>query len=374
MAKLAIILTENVRPSVRGELTRWMIEPRPGVFVGKLSRRVREKLWDKTCKHKEDGGCMIIYAANNEQRFAMEMAGECRREIVDFDGITLIRIPGESVPVATALPARALIPPRRPIKHEENQPVPGNPPVPPIPRPFQDPGDLTMLPVKSTTAEVQPPITAPAIYKTAPTTPEQSPPKKVYHVRMPPTARSPGTITTPPLEAGLKVGMNGVKPCPSTSLDPIPDPLKSPAPAKSSSSPKQAVQFTPFSRKKDIPAPRDLLKTAPTLSPLFALATFPLPIDLIRGMASPPSYEKGDDYQQAGNVRARFIDIEARTLRGQVVGGAAYDTEVTLFQGKLSGTCSCPVRRNCKHCVALCLEWVRNPGAFDEINIVTQNQ
>ncbi len=107
---------------------------------------------------------------------------------------------------------------------------------------------------------------------------------------------------------------------------------------------------------------------------MFALPALALPTDLIRGMASPPSYAKGDDYQQAGKVSTRFIDVAAKILRGQVIGGETYDVEVSLFQGKLAGTCSCPVRRNCKHCVALCLEWVRNPGPFEEINVMALNK
>ena len=35
---------------------------------------------------------MIAYAANNEQGFCMEVHGDPRRTVVDFDGLQLIKI------------------------------------------------------------------------------------------------------------------------------------------------------------------------------------------------------------------------------------------------------------------------------------------
>ena len=90
---MVVIILENVSPSLRGELTRWLIEPRAGVFVGHISGMVRDRLWNKCCERLRDGGAVQLWSTNNEQRFAVRTAGVTRREVVDFEGLQLIRCP-----------------------------------------------------------------------------------------------------------------------------------------------------------------------------------------------------------------------------------------------------------------------------------------
>jgi CRISPR-associated protein Cas2 len=90
---MVVMIVENVPVSLRGELTRWLLEPKAGVFVGTVSALVREKLWDKVCKAKDEGGCMLIHNTNNEQGFAIKFHGNCKREVRDFEGLFLIRVP-----------------------------------------------------------------------------------------------------------------------------------------------------------------------------------------------------------------------------------------------------------------------------------------
>jgi len=90
---MIVMVLEKVPASLRGELTRWLIEVRTGVFVGHLSARVRDKLWEKCCNEKRTGGVTQIWSTNTEQRFKMRMCGSTQREIVDHDGLQLIRIP-----------------------------------------------------------------------------------------------------------------------------------------------------------------------------------------------------------------------------------------------------------------------------------------
>ena len=40
-----IMIPERVPQSLRGELTRWLLELKAGVFVGRVSAMVRERLW-----------------------------------------------------------------------------------------------------------------------------------------------------------------------------------------------------------------------------------------------------------------------------------------------------------------------------------------
>ncbi len=90
---MIVMVLEKVPASLRGELTHWLIEVKTGVFVGHVSARVRDKLWEKCVKAKRTGGITQIWSTNTEQRFQMRMAGDTTREIVDFEGLQLIRIP-----------------------------------------------------------------------------------------------------------------------------------------------------------------------------------------------------------------------------------------------------------------------------------------
>ena len=90
---MLVMILENVPTSVRGELTRWLIEPYPGVFVGHVSAMVRDRLWERSIKKLKDGGMLQIWSTNTEQRYQMRSTGVTRRELVDYEGLQLIRIP-----------------------------------------------------------------------------------------------------------------------------------------------------------------------------------------------------------------------------------------------------------------------------------------
>jgi CRISPR-associated protein Cas2 len=90
---MVVMILEKVPTSLRGELTRWLIEPHPGVFVGHVNAMVRDRLWDKCCKAKRTGGIVQVWSTNTEQRFQMRSYGDTRREIVELDGLQLIRLP-----------------------------------------------------------------------------------------------------------------------------------------------------------------------------------------------------------------------------------------------------------------------------------------
>ncbi len=90
---MVVMILEKVPVSLRGELTRWLIEPHSGVFVGHVNAMVRDRLWDKCCKAKRAGGVVQIWSTNTEQRFKMRAAGETTRTVLDFDGLQLVRLP-----------------------------------------------------------------------------------------------------------------------------------------------------------------------------------------------------------------------------------------------------------------------------------------
>jgi CRISPR-associated protein Cas2 len=90
---MIVLLMEKVPVSLRGEITRWMIELRPGVFAGNLSAMVRDKLWDHICDKTRGGAATLLQSAANEQGYTIRTHGETSRKIRSFDGLLLVTVP-----------------------------------------------------------------------------------------------------------------------------------------------------------------------------------------------------------------------------------------------------------------------------------------
>jgi CRISPR-associated protein Cas2 len=88
---MVVMILENIPAGVRGELTRWLLELRAGVFVGKVSAMVREKLWETVCsKAGKKGGGFLIHPANTEQGYAIRSTGTTTKSLEDHDGLVLV--------------------------------------------------------------------------------------------------------------------------------------------------------------------------------------------------------------------------------------------------------------------------------------------
>ncbi len=90
---MVVLILERVSPSLRGELTRWFLEPKAGVFVGRVSAMVRDRLWDKACGQAGEGGCLLIHSSAGEQGYRIRSWGRTARTVEDFDGLFLVRMP-----------------------------------------------------------------------------------------------------------------------------------------------------------------------------------------------------------------------------------------------------------------------------------------
>lgn len=98
---MVVVVMERVRPSVRGELTRWLIEVRTGVFVGTVSGLVRDRLWELLCERSGDGAAVMVYEAAREQSFSLRTTGDPSRVVRDFEGLTLVTIPSHAEALGT---------------------------------------------------------------------------------------------------------------------------------------------------------------------------------------------------------------------------------------------------------------------------------
>lgn len=89
---MTVIVLDCAPEAVRGELTKWFLELKPGVFVGNVNARIRDLLWERICMPGLANGAVMVYQSNTEQGFTMRLHGEPRRKIVDFEGIQLVKI------------------------------------------------------------------------------------------------------------------------------------------------------------------------------------------------------------------------------------------------------------------------------------------
>jgi len=90
MAMITVV-TEAVPPRLRGRLAVWLLEVRAGVYVGDVSRRVREMIWHQVTELADEGNVVMAWATNTEAGFEFQTFGENRRTPVDFDGLRLVK-------------------------------------------------------------------------------------------------------------------------------------------------------------------------------------------------------------------------------------------------------------------------------------------
>lgn len=97
---MLMVVSENVPPRLRGRLAIWLLEVRAGVYVGDVSRRTREMIWEQLREGHEQGSVVMAWASRSESGFEFQTLGPNRREPVDHDGLRLVRF----LPVATDAP------------------------------------------------------------------------------------------------------------------------------------------------------------------------------------------------------------------------------------------------------------------------------
>ncbi|MGD3109453.1 type I-E CRISPR-associated endoribonuclease Cas2e [Streptomyces sp. YGL11-2] len=94
MASMLVIATTAVPDHLRGALSRWTTEVVPGIFVGTVSARVRDQLWDAVTNVVGDGAAVLVHPAPTEQGYVILTAGTRRRVPIDFEGLTLMQMTG----------------------------------------------------------------------------------------------------------------------------------------------------------------------------------------------------------------------------------------------------------------------------------------
>jgi CRISPR-associated protein Cas2 len=93
---MVVLVVERVPDGLRGSIRRWMIEVQAGVFVGRLTQRVRQEVWARVKRESAAGAAMMAWTARCEQGYSIEVHGELNRSIIDMDGLDLISRPRRS--------------------------------------------------------------------------------------------------------------------------------------------------------------------------------------------------------------------------------------------------------------------------------------
>ena len=75
---------DNAGDNIRGFLTRWLLEIKPGCFVGNVTTAVRDQLWEGIIRENQDyfTGAVMIYNTDTEQGFAIKMINNQNKVII----------------------------------------------------------------------------------------------------------------------------------------------------------------------------------------------------------------------------------------------------------------------------------------------------
>jgi len=92
---MVVISLTDCPPKVRGDLTKWLCEISTGVYVGKISARVRDELWERICDSVRSGRVTMVFTTNNEQGYDFRVHNTSWLP-VDFDGLKLMLHPTKS--------------------------------------------------------------------------------------------------------------------------------------------------------------------------------------------------------------------------------------------------------------------------------------
>lgn len=87
---MLVIVVENAPSRLRGRLALWLLEVRAGVYVGKVSRRVREMIWTNLTTGIGEGNVVMAWATNTESGFDFLTLGANRRVPKEMEGIKLV--------------------------------------------------------------------------------------------------------------------------------------------------------------------------------------------------------------------------------------------------------------------------------------------
>ena len=92
---MTALVLDRVPPGLRGDVSRWLVEVRAGVFAGHLNAMTRDLLWERVAGAAEDAGgsALLLHGAPTPQGFAARTANPKGWYAEEVDGLWLVRRP-----------------------------------------------------------------------------------------------------------------------------------------------------------------------------------------------------------------------------------------------------------------------------------------
>lgn len=87
---MVVVTMTRCPPKIRGDLTKWLLEIDTGVYVGSVSARVRDGLWERITSTIGTGRATMAFSTNGEQKYSFYVCNPEYAEPIDYDGIKLI--------------------------------------------------------------------------------------------------------------------------------------------------------------------------------------------------------------------------------------------------------------------------------------------
>ena len=91
---MVVVVLTACPVGLRGDLTRWLLEIASGVFVGHVTARVRDRLWERITGQIRTGKAIMVYSARNEQHLAFKVHRSDWNP-VDCEGLALMEKPAD---------------------------------------------------------------------------------------------------------------------------------------------------------------------------------------------------------------------------------------------------------------------------------------
>lgn len=85
-----VLYLEKYPQSLRGKLKTWLYEIKPALYVGTVSKRIRDLIWNQMIITEKDVVASMIFDCNNSQGFDVLTIGEPKKNIVDLYGVKVM--------------------------------------------------------------------------------------------------------------------------------------------------------------------------------------------------------------------------------------------------------------------------------------------
>lgn len=66
---MIVIMLSDCPPKVRGDISKWLCEINTGVFVGNVSSRVREEVWQRICENIKSGQATMVLVHRENRKW-----------------------------------------------------------------------------------------------------------------------------------------------------------------------------------------------------------------------------------------------------------------------------------------------------------------